>query len=282
MNLKTRGRAESDRRRPVDLAREHGISTQAVRNYERDGVLPPAERTPSGYRSYSAVHVRALRAFLALVPAHGYPAAGEIMRAANRGELDTALTWVDRSHAQLLRDRETLDAVEAAVASLGRSAAGGAPAAGPSGTAASDRPFSVGRLAHRLGLAPATLRKWERAGILVPARDPQTHHRSYTAGDIRDAQLAHLLRRGGFPLAHIATVLHQVRGAGGPEALALSLGDWRQRLTDRGRAMLTAAGELAAYLRAQETDSVAARSTARSSREATPDGSGPAAPAGTA
>jgi hypothetical protein len=32
----------------VDLAREHGISTQAVRNYERDGLLPPGP-----------VHVRA-------------------------------------------------------------------------------------------------------------------------------------------------------------------------------------------------------------------------------
>jgi hypothetical protein len=26
----------------MDLAREHGISTQAVRNYERDGLLPAA------------------------------------------------------------------------------------------------------------------------------------------------------------------------------------------------------------------------------------------------
>ena len=35
-------------RRPVDLARGHGISAQAVRNYERDGVLPPAQRSPTG------------------------------------------------------------------------------------------------------------------------------------------------------------------------------------------------------------------------------------------
>jgi hypothetical protein len=33
--------------RPADLAREHGISPQAVRNYERDRLLPVAERTPS-------------------------------------------------------------------------------------------------------------------------------------------------------------------------------------------------------------------------------------------
>ncbi|MFD7597193.1 MerR family DNA-binding transcriptional regulator [Kitasatospora sp. NPDC059812] len=34
--------------RPSDLARGHGLSAQAVRNYERDGFLPPAERTASG------------------------------------------------------------------------------------------------------------------------------------------------------------------------------------------------------------------------------------------
>ena len=33
------------RYRPVDLAREHGLSAQAVRNYERDGYIPAAGRT---------------------------------------------------------------------------------------------------------------------------------------------------------------------------------------------------------------------------------------------
>jgi hypothetical protein len=41
----------SERRlRPVDLAREHGLSAQAVRNYEEEGILPKAGRTRHGYR----------------------------------------------------------------------------------------------------------------------------------------------------------------------------------------------------------------------------------------
>jgi hypothetical protein len=35
--------------------------------------------------------------------------------------------------------------------------------------------------------------------------------------DVRDAELAHLLRRGGYPLNHIATVLDHVRNAGGAD-----------------------------------------------------------------
>ncbi|MBO1420308.1 MerR family DNA-binding transcriptional regulator, partial [Streptomyces sp. FH025] len=86
--------------RPADLAREHGISTQAVRNYERDGFLPPAERTPTGYRVYTEAHAAALRAYLALVSAHGHPAAGRIMTAVHADRLDEALTAVDLGHAQ--------------------------------------------------------------------------------------------------------------------------------------------------------------------------------------
>ena len=62
---------DGGRLRPVDLARGHGLSTQAVRNYEAAGILPGAERTLHGYRTYTPLHAQALRAFLALVPGHG-------------------------------------------------------------------------------------------------------------------------------------------------------------------------------------------------------------------
>ncbi|MCP9987521.1 MerR family DNA-binding transcriptional regulator [Streptomyces sudanensis] len=298
--------------RPVDLAREHGISTQAVRNHERDGFIPPAERTRSGYRVYTELHAAALRAYLSLVRAYGHATAGQIMTALHHDRLDDALTAVDRGHDQLLRDRQTLDAVRAAVdhltrapgavagrgeemgavtgrsegpgAAPGRSAgpsavAGrsgapgaapdrvGAPGAAPARSAAPGAvagrpevpgadagrgtgpgPLSVGELARRLRVTPATLRNWEAAGVLAPGRDPLTGHRVFRAPDVRDAELAHLLRRGGHPLRHIATVVRQVRTAGGTDALAAALDDWRGKLTARGLAMLDAAAHLGRYL----------------------------------
>lgn len=238
--------------RPVDLAREHGLSAQAVRNYERDGCIPSAGRTASGYRTYTSVHAHALRAYVALIPAHGYATAGDIMRAANAGDLDAVLRAVDGGHAQLQRDRETLDAVEVAVMTLaGPVPSPPVPSSAPSPVPSSvpGRPLAVGDVAHRLGVTPATLRTWERAGILTPRRDPVSHHRLYDAADVRDAQLAQLLRRGGYLLGHIAQVVGHVRAAAGPEPLDASLRQWRQGLAGRGRAMLTAAGRLADYLR---------------------------------
>ncbi|MFH8381347.1 TioE family transcriptional regulator [Kitasatospora sp. NPDC018058] len=232
--------------RPADLAREHGLSTQAVRNYERDGFLPPAERTPNGYRIYTEPHAAALRAYLALVAAYGHATGGRIMTAVHADRLDEALTAVDQGHAQLLRDRETLTAVRRAVDHLTAEPAD--PREPAEHRPRIPGPLSIGDLAHRLALTPATLRTWEAAGILTPPRDRITGHRRYSPDDVRDAELAHLLRRGGYPLPHIATVLEQVRTAGGTDSLADTLDAWHHRLTTRGRAMLTAATRLDAYL----------------------------------
>ncbi|WP_040795046.1 MerR family transcriptional regulator [Nocardia higoensis] len=226
--------------RPADLAREHGLSTQAVRNYESDGFLPAADRTPTGYRIYTERHAAALRAYLALVAAFGYPTAGDVMRALHRGDLDTALGTVDRGHVQLVRDRETLDRVRSAVGHL---------ASGTSDPAEATGTRTIGELAHLLRLSPATLRVWERAGVLTPARDPRTGYRVYAAADIRDARLAHLLRRGGYPPAHIATVIEHLRTAGSADTLTDSLTHWQAKLTAHGLAMLDAAALLGAYIR---------------------------------
>ncbi|SOD61613.1 DNA-binding transcriptional regulator, MerR family [Streptomyces zhaozhouensis] len=234
----------SGRLRPVDLARRHGLSTQAVRNYEEAGILPAAARTAAGYRVYTARHGDALRAFLALVPGHGHQTATAIMRAVHGGADDEAFQLIDASHARLLEDRRTLQAVERALGGLGPPA----PGAGASGAG---RPRFVGPLARELGVRAATLRAWERAGLLRPRRDPVTGYRVYAEADARDARLVRQLRRGGYPLRQIAPLIEQVRAAGGPGALEAALGDWRGRLAARGRALLAGAAELEAYLAAR-------------------------------
>ncbi|MGP3990096.1 TioE family transcriptional regulator [Streptomyces sp. 3N207] len=244
-----------ERLRPIDLARANGLSTQAVRNYEEAGILPAAGRTPHGYRSYAPLHAQALRAFLALVPGHGHRTAASIMRAVNEGATDGAFRLIDESHAQLLHDRGTLQAVESALGDLDPTAAPEpttvsepAAASEPAAVSGSGATF-IGPLAGKLGIRPATLRKWERAGLVHPHRDPLTGYRVYDEGDVRDARLAHQLRRGGYLLEQIALLIAQVRAAGGPEPLEAALCDWRDRLSARGRAMLTGAAELEAYLR---------------------------------
>jgi DNA-binding transcriptional MerR regulator len=220
--------------RPIDLAREHGLSAQAIRNYDDAGILPPTERTDTGHRRYTALHAQALRAFLALRAGHGHRQASEIMRATNRGDTESAYRLIDAAHVALVAERATRTEVAAALGAL----------AGP--VAVPGRPLSVGELARRLDVHPATLRAWEAEGILRPERD--RGQRRYGPDGVRDAEIARQLRRGHHPLRQIARFVAALREAGDAEALRGFLDSWQDRLTGRSRHLLAGAAQLDAYL----------------------------------
>ncbi|MBW0275218.1 MerR family transcriptional regulator [Nocardia sp. MH4] len=225
--------------RPIDLAREHGLSAQAIRNYDEAGILGPADRGASGYRRYTPRNAQALRAFLALRGGHGHQQAAAILRAVHRGDRESAYRLIDGAHVALLDERATRTEVATALGSLSTTAP--APIAG--------RALSVGELARRIGVHPATLRTWETAGILRPDRDPATGYRHYEAAGVRDAEIARQLRRGGYRLTQVAQFVASLRAAGGAAALSTFLQDWQDRLTARSRHLLAGAAQLDGYLR---------------------------------
>lgn len=157
--------------RPVDLARTVGLSAQAVRNYEDDGILPTAERGGNGYRRYTVVHLAGLEAFVGLAKATSHSSARDVMRAINNDHLDDALEVIDYAHCQILKDRQTIRTIQSALADI-------------SSAVPKDRPalphFTIGDLAHRVGVTSTTLRGWEQAGILAPKRQLHTGHRLYS------------------------------------------------------------------------------------------------------
>ncbi len=214
------------------------MSAQAIRNYEDAGILPPTERSETGYRRYTVLHAQALRAFLALRGGHGHQQAMEIMRAANRGDTESAYRLIDAAHVALLAERDTRTEVATALGSLSTTMP----------TRVHGRTLTVGELARRLGVHPATLRTWETQDILRPERDRATGYREYGPDSVRDAEIARQLRRGGYPLAQVAQFIESLREAGGAEALSAFLDSWQDRLTARSRNLLTAAAQFDAYL----------------------------------
>ncbi|MBO0855694.1 MAG: MerR family transcriptional regulator [Nocardia sp.] len=226
--------------RPVDLAREHGLSPQAIRNYGASGILPPAQRSASGYRTYTPIHAQALRTFLALRAGHGHRFAAEIMCAINRGDIESAYRIIDSTHLALRTERRTRTEVAAALNTL--SATPSAPVKG--------RPLTVGELAQRIGVHAATLRAWEVQGILRPERDRATGYRQYGPDAVRDAEIARQLRRGGYRLNQVARFLESLHTAGGAAALRTFLDAWQDRLNTRSRNLLAGAAQLDTYLRA--------------------------------
>ncbi|GAA3435047.1 DNA-binding transcriptional MerR regulator [Kutzneria kofuensis] len=159
------------------------------------------------------------------------------MRAVNRGDTESAYRLIDAAHVALQAERDTRAEVAAALDSLSSAPA---PVRG--------RPLTVGELARRLGVHPATLRTWEAEGILHPDRDRATGYREYGPDCVRDAEIARQLRRGGYPLHQVARFVESLREAGGADALSTFLDSWRDRLAARSRNLLAGAAQLDAYL----------------------------------
>lgn len=230
--------------RPVDLARAVGLSAQQVRNYEEAGLLPPAPRSPSGYRQFSERHREALHTYRALLAGYGVVAARAIMQSVHDGDVPGALALVDAVHAELHDQRRQLRETAGAVEAL----AAGGDIPGVATAVRGGRGLRVGEVARRLGVLPSALRTWEAYGLLAPAREPGTSYRSYSPDDVRDAQLVNLLRQSHYGLPQVRLVLDELRRTGSTDALRAVLAQRRDQLTARALAMLDGAGRLHTYV----------------------------------
>ncbi|MEV0322879.1 MerR family DNA-binding transcriptional regulator [Streptomyces sp. NPDC050658] len=228
--------------RPVDLARAAGISTQQIRNYADAGILPPASRTPAGYRRFDTGHRRALLAYRALLPGYGLYAAQAIMRAVHADDLPLALTLIDEGHAALHEQRRALHAAGEALEAVAKETP--EDASQPSESSH----LRIGEVAALLGVRTSALRVWESAGLLAPQREPGTHYRWFGPTDVRDARIVSILRQGHYPLPQIQAVLDGLRETGSPDALRAAIAQRLAALTRRGGAMLEASGLLHAYV----------------------------------
>lgn len=229
---------DDERLRPVDLARLAGISTQQVRNYEEAGVLPPAARTASGYRTFTDVHRRALLTHRALQRGYGPVTAAGIMRAVHAGDVPAALALVDAAHTALHGERAALRATSEALETLAETPPAELPRSG----------LRIGEVAALLGVRTSALRVWEAAGLIAPERERGTRYRVYRPADVRDARLIHTLRRSHYLLDQIRPVLDGLRREGSREALRAAIAARGEALTARTRAMLSGAGHLDDYL----------------------------------
>ena len=217
----------SDQLRTIDLARAAGVSTQMVRNYEQAGFLPAAERSPAGYRRYTARHLHALRAARAMIGGHGWQPAHQILHAVHHGDLPAALALVDACHADLHRRRGEIEATLGAL----RAVAAALPE--PVAMRALPQPgLTIGAAARHVGVRVSALRFWEEQGLLEPERDPASGYRRYNDAQMRRLQVVVLLRQGGYDFAAIRAVLGEL--AAGRPGQAITAAE--QRLKELGAA----------------------------------------------
>ena len=227
--------------RTVELALRVGYSTQQVRDLERLGVIPPAERGSNGYRRYREQHVIALRAYRALAASVGPVPARQLMPWLLTCSIDEAAEKIDDLHAVIASERARVREARRALDAVLQDA---------------DEVFderdamTISELAGALGVRTSALRHWEHEGLIAPARHP-SHSRRYESKAIAAARLVAALRSGGYPIPTIARVLDQLR-AHAMTSDAQQLLDARlAELTRRSIRLLEAAGDLHTFLRAR-------------------------------
>lgn len=225
--------------RTADVARRVGCSVQQVRNLERDGVLPPATRTATGYRTYGEGHLQSALAYRGLAAAVGPVEAKKIIRAFHQCPASQALALLDSAHARLDTERRDLRQAKEAARTISSE---------PIDDVRASDSMSISELAAALGVRPSTLRHWHAESLVIPDRDPVRRTRRYTPAQVRDARIVHQLRKAGYRITPLQALMPQLRRTRRSEDIDSALAARDISITTRSRALLDGASALSAVL----------------------------------
>jgi DNA-binding transcriptional MerR regulator len=223
--------------RTVEVAGQCGYSVQQVRDLERLGVIPPAEREANGYRSYTATHVHALRAYRGLAEAAGPVEARRLLAELRTGTTVEAAAAVDEIHARLARERAEVLRAQRALDWVRAEEDG-----------QDDDFMTITQLAEALGVRSSTLRFWEEEGLVRPERVTTLRARRYGPPAIRAARVVVALRAGGYGIPAVREVMSSLDGLDGPEEARRILRGRLDRIAARSVALLRAGADLAAVV----------------------------------
>ncbi|MDP4098155.1 MerR family DNA-binding transcriptional regulator [Paenibacillus sp. P96] len=171
--------------RPKDLARTFSISTSTLRNYEAKGLIPPAQRTASGYRSYTDKHAAYLACLQSMAPAFGMDVTAEVLLAIQSQDIDKALWRVKESELQLYKSRQL------AMQSLREL---NEEENSENSEQADTHWMTVGKAAMAYDVPATTLRHWENVGLIASKRNPDNGYRLYNRFHLRKVLLTRTLR----------------------------------------------------------------------------------------
>ncbi len=199
------------------VARLTGIHPNTVRLYEQWGYLSPVERTASGYRVYTPLHIQQVRlvrlVFGAVWAGRVIRQAGiAVVRASAAQDLAAAQALAEK-HLQVVHKEQAQ--AEAAAEVLQRWA--------ENRPASEDEPkLHIGEAAHLLDVSVDMLHNWERNGLLEVPRHPRNGYRLYGEREISRLRVIRLLLKSGYSMMAVLRMLVQLeRGEAGDLRAAL-------------------------------------------------------------
>lgn len=222
-----------------------GYSAQQIRDLEALGVIPEAPRAGNGYRRFSALHVRDLRAYRDLAYAVGPVEARRAMGELRALPPDRAAALVCSLHARLNHERDQALAAREALAAI-RDEATTEPPPVEADT------MTITELSGALGVPASTLRFWEQSGLVAPerVRTPAGSARRYHLAAIREARITAALRAAGYRIPDVRRAVTAIRDLRDVSASLETLDTRLTTITQRALALLRAGATLSAIIRA--------------------------------
>lgn len=187
------------------IAKEVGCHPNTVRLYETWGFIPPAERSPKGYRLYTQEHLDQMK--LART-ALNTPWPGRAIRwsgtalvlQASGGDLEGALKSAYQHLALIQSEKDQAESVAELVSRWVQ----GLP------IAKTDRLFRIRDAAVHLQVTVEQLRNWERNGLLNVPRDPINRYRLYGSDELSRARVIRMLRNAGYSIMAILRMMIKI------------------------------------------------------------------------
>jgi DNA-binding transcriptional MerR regulator len=184
--------------RTSDLARLVGVHPNTVRKYVDWGLIPPVERTPSGYRIFTQQHLDCMRLarliYSAPYPGRGFRAVGtEIIRRAVlddwQGALEKAQEHLALVQAEIKNAEQAADLLEHWAQHLAENSE-------------NESPLAIGEVSKLLGLSLDVIRNAERNGLITVPRNSSNNYRLFRKREIERLRIIRLLTRAGY--SHMA------------------------------------------------------------------------------
>lgn len=184
--------------RTTDLARAVGIHPNTVRLYADWGLIPPVERSPSGYRLFTQRHLDCLRLarmiYAAPYPGRGFRAlGGEIIKRAVeedwQGALDKAQEHLTVVDAELRQAESAADTLEHWAQTT-------------DSDSSEENRLSIGEVSKLLGLSIDVIRNAERNGLITIPRNSYNKYRLFGKKEIERLRIIRMLTKAGY--SHMA------------------------------------------------------------------------------
>ena len=180
--------------RTSDMARLVGVHPNTVRKYVEWGLIPPVERTPSGYRLFTQQHLDCMRlarlVYSAPYPGRGFRALGtEVIQ---RAVVDDWQGALEKAQEHLALVQAELKNAEAAADLLERWAQNMAA------DSANESPLSIGDVSKLLGVSIDVIRNAERNGLITVPRNSYNNYRLFGKREIERLRIIRMLTRAGY------------------------------------------------------------------------------------